>query len=360
MGESGRANPCVREALLYQKLDGTVRCRTCERFCEIEPGQLGFCRTRKNVGGKLYTLEYGDISSISANPIEKKPFFHFWPGSYALTVGSWSCNFTCPWCQNHDISKCPPDTNRSNYLSPRAFVRAVGEEGCQGTSISFNEPTLLFEYSLEVFELAKREGYYNTYVTNGYMSLEALRLLRERGLDAMNVDIKGDREAVERYCGADVEKVWRNCAEARGLGIHIEITTLIIPGVNDDEECLRGIARRIRRELGEDTPWHVTRYYPAHRALEFGLFDGRTPIEALEKAHGIGKEEGLNYVYIGNVPGHELENTYCHNCGELLIKRFGFEVVDYRIAPGNKCPRCGEDIPIVGMGRRSRRSFAWL
>jgi pyruvate formate lyase activating enzyme len=360
MGESGRANPCVREALLYQKLDGTVRCRTCERFCEIEPGQLGFCRTRKNVGGRLYTLEYGDISSISANPIEKKPFFHFWPGSYALTVGSWSCNFTCPWCQNHDISKCPPDTNRSNYLSPRAFVRAVGEEGCQGTSISFNEPTLLFEYSLEVFELAKREGYYNTYVTNGYMSLEALRLLRERGLDAMNVDIKGDREAVERYCGADVEKVWRNCAEARGLGIHIEITTLIIPGVNDDEECLRGIARRIRRELGEDTPWHVTRYYPAHRALEFGLFDGRTPIEALEKAHGIGKEEGLNYVYIGNVPGHELENTYCHNCGELLIKRFGFEVVDYRIAPGNKCPRCGEDIPIVGMGRRSRRSFAWL
>ncbi|MCX8191233.1 MAG: radical SAM protein, partial [Nitrososphaerales archaeon] len=251
-------NPCIREALLYEKIDDRVRCKTCERFCEIAPNQLGFCKTRKNIDGKLYTLEYGDISSISANPIEKKPFFHFWPGSYALTIGSWSCNFTCPWCQNYGISKYPPNLNRSNYLSPKGFVRAVREEGCQGTSISFNEPTLLLEYSLDVFTIAREEGFYNTFVTNGYMSLEALRLLKEYGLDAMNIDIKGDEEAVKKYCGVDVNRVWRNCVEAVKLGIWIEITTLIIPGVNDDEECLRSIANRIRRDLGENTPWHVT------------------------------------------------------------------------------------------------------
>ncbi|MEM1525454.1 MAG: AmmeMemoRadiSam system radical SAM enzyme [Nitrososphaerales archaeon] len=351
-------NPCIKEALLYEKIDDNkVKCKTCERFCEIGIDQLGFCKTRKNINGKLYTLEYGDISSISANPIEKKPFFHFWPGSYALTIGSWSCNFTCPWCQNFEISKFAPDINKSNYLSPKAFVRAVREEDCQGTSISFNEPTLLLEYSLDVFKIAKEEGFYNTFVTNGYMSLEALRLLRVHGLDAMNVDIKGDEEVVRRYCGADVNKVWRNCLEAIKLGIWIEITTLIIPGLNDDEDCLRGIASRIKKELGENTPWHVTQYYPAYKALEIGLYEGRTPVEILEKAWRIGKEEGLNYVYIGNVLGHKYENTYCPKCNRILIERYGMSVINYRITSNNECPNCGERIPIIGKGMESKRFY---
>ncbi|MEM2137095.1 MAG: AmmeMemoRadiSam system radical SAM enzyme [Candidatus Methanomethylicia archaeon] len=343
-----KVNPCVREALLYDKLDGEVRCKTCERFCIIPYGKNGFCRTRRNINGKLYTIIYGDISSLNANPIEKKPLFHFYPGSYALTVGSWSCNFTCPWCQNYMISKFPPDLRRSNYISPEDFVRMVGEYNCIGTSISFNEPTLLLEYSIDVFKLAKSHGYYNTFVTNGYMSFDALKLLCENGLDAVNVDIKGDGEAVEKYCDADVEKVWRNCIEFKRLGVHVEVTTLVIPGVNDDEDCLRSIASRIKRELGENTPWHITQYYPAYKALEYGLYAYRTPVEILEKAWRIGHEEGLNYVYIGNVPGHDKENTYCPKCSKLLIKRYVFTIVEYNLNADSTCPKCGEKIPIIG------------
>lgn len=335
----------VKEALLYRQLgQDRVICETCERFCEIDAGKLGFCKTRMNIDGKLYTLEYGDIASISANPIEKKPFFHLFPGSSALTVGSYGCNFSCPWCQNWEISKSVPA--QSNYISPERFVRMVKETGCQGTSVSFNEPTLLLEYSMDVFELAKKAGYYNTYVTNGYMSSDALKLLVEHGLDAMNVDVKGCDRAVRDYCGAEVEKVWRNAKEAKRKGVHVEITTLIIPGVNEEEECLKSIASRIVNEIGEDTPWHVTRYYPAYKSLERGLYKGRTPVEIMERAWELGKAEGLNYVYLGNVPGHHYENTYCPSCGELLIKRSGFDIVSYRITTENRCPKCGMFIGI--------------
>ncbi len=347
---------CVREALLYEHEGDKVRCRTCERFCVIAVGKLGFCKTRINIDGKLYTLEYGDISSISANPIEKKPFFHFFPSTKALTVGSYGCNFACPWCQNWEISKSVPpldffDQTFSqkvcNYISPERLVQLVRELGCQGTSISFNEPTLLLEYALDVFSLARKAGYYNTYVTNGYMSSDALRLLVEHGLDAMNVDIKGCEETVKTYCGVDVEKVWRNIAEAKRKGVHIELTTLIIPGVNDDAECLRAIASRIKNEVGEDTPWHVTQYYPAYKSLEVGLCNGRTPVELLEHVWAIGRAEGLNYVYIGNVPEHRYENTYCPKCGELLIERLGFDVVSNHLTTENECPRCGAAIIII-------------
>lgn len=172
-----KTSSCVKEALLYEQAGKKVRCKTCDRFCEIAIGKLGFCKTLMNIDGKLYTLEYGDISSISANPIEKKLFFHFFPGSKALTVGSYGCNFSCPWCQNWEISKSVPTRARNNYISPERFVQLVKENGCHGTSISFNEPTLLLEYSLDVFALAKKEGYYNTYVTNGHMSSDTLSLL---------------------------------------------------------------------------------------------------------------------------------------------------------------------------------------
>ncbi|MHC1635455.1 MAG: AmmeMemoRadiSam system radical SAM enzyme [Candidatus Methanospirareceae archaeon] len=349
MGKEGEGmrSPVIREALLYERLEAKkVRCKTCERFCSIPEGEEGFCKTRVNRDGKLYTLEYGNISSISANPIEKKPFFHFFPGTKALTIGSYSCNFSCPWCQNWSISKVLPKEKGAYYISPERFIELVKETHCQGTSISFNEPTLLFEYALDVFKLAKKEGYYNTFVTNGYMSKEALKMLVEHGLDAMNVDMKGCEEAVKRYCGADVEKVWRNIREAKRMGVHVEITTLVIPAVNDSEECLREIASRIRKENGEDTPWHVTQYYPAYKSYEYGLYKGRTPVETLERAWEIGKEEGLKYVYIGNVPGHPYENTYCPGCGELLIRRHGFEVIDYRLVEG-RCPNCKEQIPMI-------------
>jgi len=336
--EDGR----IREALLYGKIDNEALCGLCERGCRIPSGGLGFCRSRINRNGKLYTLQYGDISSISANPIEKKPFFHFYPGTKALTVGSWSCNFTCSWCQNWDISKAYPDSKKGTYISPEKLVDLVVQHECQGTSISFNEPTLLFEYSLEVFDLARKKGYYNTYVTNGYMSNRALNLAIEKGLNAINIDIKGSREVVKKYCGADVDKVWRNVRLTKDKGIHTEITTLIIPTVNEGEEILGGIAKNIR-EIDSEIPWHLSRYYPAYR---FTI--PPTPVQILEKARTIGLQEGLRYVYLGNVPSHPHENTFCPSCHQLLIERAGFDILKWRLTPDKRCPGCGAKIPVVG------------
>jgi len=333
-------DPSVHDSLLQERSGDKVRCLTCERRCLLGTGALGWCRTRSNVDGKLVTLTYGNVSSLSANPIEKKPLHHFYPGSVALTAGSWGCNFGCPWCQNWDISKSPPRKGR--YMSPREFVDTAIASGCQGTSISLNEPTLSLEWSLDVFRLAREEGLYNTYVTNGYMTSEALDLLVKAGLDAMNVDIKGDAEAVRKHCGGiDVENVWRNCRQAKEQGVHLEITTLVIPSVNHREATLRTIAARIRHDLGPEIPWHFTGYFPAYR-----FHAPPTPLSALERAWQIGKEEGLDFVYLGNVAGHRLENTYCPHCSQLLIERHGLTVVQNRLRH-RSCPDCGQAIPIV-------------
>jgi pyruvate formate lyase activating enzyme len=333
-------DPSVHDSLLQELSGDKVRCLTCERRCLLGPGASGWCRTRSNVDGKLVTLTYGNVSSLSANPIEKKPLHHFHPGSVALTAGSWGCNFGCPWCQNWDISKSPPRKGR--YMSPGEFVDAAMASGCQGTSISLNEPTLSLEWSLDVFQLARDEGLYNTYVSNGYMTSEALDLLAKAGLDAMNVDIKGDAEAVRKHCaGIDLEKVWRNCRQAKKQGVHLEITTLVIPSVDDTEGVLRGIAGRIYDELGPETPWHLSGYYPAYRFRA-----PPTPLSALESGWQIGKEEGLDFVYLGNVAGHRLENTYCPGCGELLVERRDLTVLKNRLSDSS-CPACGQAIPMV-------------
>lgn len=334
--------PWIKNAQLYEKLDDWVKCGLCERRCLIPPNNAGFCQTRLNIEGNLFTLVYGNISSISANPIEKKPFYHFWPGSVALTCGSWSCNFECPWCQNWHISKTPPNSKSANYLDPIDFIRETMERHCQGTSISFNEPSLMFEYSLDVFRLARSRGLYTTFVTNGYMTEKALHMLHEAGLDAINIDVKGDAEVVRKYCGGDVEMVWRNIREAKKLGIHLEVVNLVIPGVNDREEQLRWLAKRHCHEAGEDTPLHFTAYYPAYRFQA-----PPTPVSTLERAHDIAIGEGIEFVYIGNVPGHKYENTYCPSCGELLLRRYGLELLKSQLK-GNRCPKCGREIPIVG------------
>jgi pyruvate formate lyase activating enzyme len=330
-------SPFIREARLQEPTNGQLRCLTCERRCLLDDGQAGWCRTRENRAGALYTLIYGAISSLSANPIEKKPLYHFYPGSRALTSGAWSCNFGCPWCQNYSLSKAAPRPGR--YMSPADFIAETLNRGCQGTSISLNEPILSLEWSLDVFRLARKRGLYNTYVTNGYMTPEALHLLVAAGLDAMNVDIKGDAQAVRRYCqGIDVAKVWRNCRLARELGVHLELTTLVIPDVNDSDEVLSGIAERVVAELGADVPWHVSGYHPAYRFTA-----PPTPVSTLERAWEIGKAAGLEYVYLGNVLGHPLENTYCPGCGASLVERWGLGVTSYRLESGC-CPQCGGEI----------------
>jgi pyruvate formate lyase activating enzyme len=226
-----------------------------------------------------------------------------------------------------------------DYVSPQRLVEITQRSYCQGTSISFNEPTLSLEWSLDVFRIARKCGLYNTYVTNGYMTPEALSTLIEAGLDAMNVDIKGNANGVKKHCkGIDVEKVWDACKQACESGIHLEITTLVIPTVNDAQETLREIAERIVRELSPQVPWHVSGYYPAYR-----FNSPPTPVKTLESAWKAGKEAGLEFVYIGNLPGHRYDNTYCPNCDALLIGRMGFDVL-YNHMRGGRCPKCGQVI----------------
>jgi pyruvate formate lyase activating enzyme len=331
----------IRQALLWERRGDALRCLTCERRCALDPGQVGWCRTRKNRDGALVTLIYGLVSSLSCNPIEKKPFYHLHPGTVALTAGAYSCNFACPWCQNWQISKVSPSSSRGEYISAERFVELAIERRCAGTSISFNEPTLSLEWSLDVFRLARAQGLYNTYVTNGYMTSQALQLLAEAGLGAMNVDVKGDAQVVRQFCQADVERVWRNCRLAREWDIHVEITTLVIPGVNDGDEVLGSIAERIVADLGPDVPWHVTRYHPAYRFTA-----SPTPVETLERAWRIGREAGLDFVYLGNVPGHPYDNTYCPACGAVLVERRALRLATCHM-DRDTCPGCGIKIPGV-------------
>ncbi|MEM3402526.1 MAG: radical SAM protein [Candidatus Hadarchaeales archaeon] len=337
--------PTVRKALFGEKLDGRmVRCSLCERRCIIGPGSRGYCRTRINIEGELYTLVYGDISAIESRPIEIKPFFHYWPGSRALTFSTWSCNFNCQWCQNHHLSRTEPEPSKGNFISPEKVVELAIKEGDQGLCASFQEPTLLTEWALEVFRLGKKRGLYCCYVSNGYMTREALRKLADAGLDGLKIDIKGDDETYKKFCGgADVEKIWRNAREAKLLGLYVEIVNLVVTGVNDSEKCLRWVIQKHLQVLGPETPLHFTRYYPAHM-----FFNPPTPVETLERAYLLAREMGVLYTYLGNVSGHPYENTSCPRCGREVIRRFGCRFVSSALTKDKRCPSCGEPIPITG------------
>jgi len=347
--------PNVREALLYKKLRGDkVQCTLCERRCIIPPGERGFCGTRMNIDGRLYTLIYGDLSAVESRPIEIKPFFHFWPGSTAITFSSWSCNFTCPWCQNWHLSKVKPQLEMPHYIDPEEIIRMALANGDEGTCVSFNEPTLLFEYAIDVFKMAREKGLYNTFVSNGYMTLDALRILKDSGLDGLKIDVKGGKEEYKKYNSANVDVVWRNAREAKKMGIHVEIVYLVVTNATDDENLIIETIERHLKELGPDTPLHFTRYYPAYMYHE-----PPTKIEILEKAYKMARKMGVKYPYIGNVPGHPYENTYCPECNALLIKRYGYRVIKYNIREDGSCPKCKAKIPIVGKYVNKSKSRRW-
>jgi pyruvate formate lyase activating enzyme len=331
-----------REAILYERLqDDAARCNICQRRCKIPNGSTGFCMTRENQGGKLYSLIYGDVSSISVNPIEKKPVYHFLPGSRWLSLGSMGCNFRCPGCQNWSIAHWRGGPMGTQYISPQDLVSRALASGCRGISWTFNEPALWLEYTLDAAKLAKQKGLYTNYVTNGFLTEEAFDRIAPF-LDVYRVDVKGfSDESYRKVAGAKgFEGVSRIAERAKDYGLHVEIVTNVILGHNDNEADLRGIAFWIRERLGLDTPWHVTRFYPHHELVSLHP----TPIETLERAWAIGKEEGLWYVYLGNVPGHQLENTYCHSCKALIIERYLFDVIKSGITNG-RCPECGSVIP---------------
>ncbi len=347
----------IKRAKYQREIDENIaQCLTCEHKCKIQEGHFGACQTRTNIKGVIHTIVYGCIPSLNFNPIEKKPFFHFNPGTVALTIGTFGCNFNCFWCQNHDISH--PDKpivdlvkKSSDYISPEDLIKITTRKNIPGTSISFNEPTLLFEYSLEVFKLARKEGLYNTYVSNGYMTEEVLKDLAENGLDAINIDVKGDAEMVKKYCRIDVEKVWRNAKLAKELGIHVEITTLIIQKLNSCENFIKEIAERIVNELGEFTPFHMTRFFPDYKAPNFGYFMP-TPEKILFNAHDIAKAVGLKYVYIGNLERTEYETTECPRCSKIVIKRKIFGVKEMNLDDSGNCKFCGQNICVISKKAR--------
>jgi pyruvate formate lyase activating enzyme len=333
--------PSVKEVPLHKDLGGgKVQCGVCEHRCKISEGKRGICQCRANINGKLYTLTYGDISALESRPIEIKPFFHFWPGSSALTFSTWGCNLRCPWCQNHHLSKNPPEPGEGHFVPPeRVIERAVSNKD-HGICISFNEPLMLFEYSLDIFPMAREKDLYNTYVSNGYMTPEALKMLKDAGLDGLKIDVKGGPEAYKKFCKAKEKVVWRNAKSAKEMGIHVEIVNLVIPTVNVD--TVDDLIAKHLEFVGQDTPLHFTRYHP-----DFEFNAARPKVEVLEKAIEKARDAGVRFVYIGNVQGHKAEDTVCPECGIVLIKRSGYSVKFSNISKG-KCPSCGSEIPITG------------
>ncbi|UCE39590.1 MAG: AmmeMemoRadiSam system radical SAM enzyme [Thermoplasmata archaeon] len=338
----------VKPSPLFEKLaNDKVRCGVCERKCEISPGRKGFCKTKANIQGKLYTLTFGDISALESRPIEIKPFFHYYPGSTALTFSTFSCNFRCPWCQNFHLSRAEPKPKEGNYVPPQKMVDMALKYGDSGLCVSFQEPTLLFEYCLEVFPLAKEKGLFNCFVSNGYQTQEALKMLALAGLDGLKIDMKGDKEVYDKYCrDVDVDKIWKNAQFARKMGLHVEIVNLLITDVNDDEDCIDYIINNQLKYLDKEAPLHFTRYHPSYE-----FHNPATKIEKLEMAYEKAKKEGVLYPYLGNVLGHEYENTYCPKCKETVIKRYGHSVTKYQLTEDKKCKKCGSEIPIVGAYR---------
>ncbi|RLC77841.1 MAG: AmmeMemoRadiSam system radical SAM enzyme [Chloroflexi bacterium] len=337
----------MKEARLYEKLgNGKVQCFLCSHRCRIDEGKRGICGVRENQGGTLYTLVYGKAISQAVDPVEKKPLFHFYPGTSAFSIATVGCNFRCDFCQNWEISQMPRNEGRiaGGYVSPEAIVKAAKRYGSRSIAYTYTEPTIFYEYTYDIAVLAHKEGIANVYVTNGYMTPEMLEEFQPY-LDAANVDLKaGKDEFYRKYCGARLQPVLESLKKMKEMGIWVEVTTLVIPGLNDSDDELRFIADFISQELGPETPWHVSRFHPHYK-----MYDRPpTPVSTLHRAREIGLKAGLRYVYEGNVPGSEGENTYCYNCGKLLIRRFGFEILEYRVKEG-KCYNCGAPIDGVGL-----------
>jgi len=330
-----------REAILYEKLTGgRVICNVCQWRCVINPGKLGLCRMRVNRDGSLYTMNYAEVSSVAADPIEKKPLFHFFPGTNALSLGTWGCNFHCQDCQNWEIS-CVDIAGTSQQLSPQNEIELARKYNCAGIAWTYNEPTIWFEYTLDSAKLAKENGLYTVYVTNGYITPEALDTIGPY-LDAWRVDVKGFSDGFYRKL-AKISH-WRGILDMAQRAkekwdMHVEVVTNIIPTMNDDQEQLSGIATWVRDNLGELTPWHVTRFYPMHNLN----YLPSTPVSSLERAYQIGKEAGLKFVYLGNVSGHEYENTVCYSCGRLNVRRIGYNTQVVGL-DGSKCQFCGSEL----------------
>jgi pyruvate formate lyase activating enzyme len=340
------------EATLFQPIDGKIKCTACARYCKLGEGQVGLCGVRQNIGGKLHLLVYGRVIAGHIDPIEKKPLVHFYPGSSIFSIATTGCNWLCHYCQNFDISQRRKVEGEEK--SPAEVVEMAKRYQCEGIAYTYNEPTIFLEFARDIGLEAHRNGIFNIFVSNGYGTVEAVGLISEF-LDAMTVDFKGnvERNFVRRYIGIpDPQPIFDYILEIKNkTKVHLEFTDLVVPEVGDNIQEARKLSRWLYDNMGPDVPLHFLRFHPDYKMNDLPL----TPVETLEKHCSVAKQEGLRYVYIGNVPGHPLEHTYCPECGGIAIKRHGFSIVSWNLDEKNRCRRCGYQLPIIGkLGTRWR------
>jgi pyruvate formate lyase activating enzyme len=332
-----------KEAMLYARLEKQiVRCALCAHRCTIKPGRRGICGVRENEEGTLYTLVYADAIAVHVDPIEKKPLYNFLPGTRSFSIATVGCNFHCRFCQNADISQAPREgvSLAGEELLPEQVVRAAKRYACDSIAYTYTEPTIFFEYAYDTAELAHEEGLKNIFVTNGYMTVEALEKIQPY-LDAANVDLKSfDDGFYRRVCGARLQPVLETIEAMHQRGVWVEVTTLLIPGLNDSDQELEQIAQFLAG-IDLDIPWHVSRFTPRYKMLD----RTHTPGDTMDRAAEIGREAGLRYVYVGNVPGNMHENTYCPSCGAVAIGRIGYHTT--LNLEGNRCASCGHELAVV-------------
>ncbi|UCG47382.1 MAG: AmmeMemoRadiSam system radical SAM enzyme [Phycisphaerales bacterium] len=330
----------LKRAVLWETAEGKkVRCGLCNWRCVIDDGRLGRCRVRRNTGGVLYSLSYDKVCSANPDPIEKTPLFHFQPGTRSFSVATLGCNFRCEFCQNWQISQAAVESGRidGQAIAPEQLVAAAVRARCSSFAYTYTEPTVFMELCAECGRAAKEKGLANVFVSNGYMTREAIDFASE-WLDGINVDLKAfSEDYYSRLCKARLQGVLDTIAYIAGeTKIWMEITTLLVPGQNDSDTELRQLADFIVTSAGTDTPWHISRFYPQYKYQD----SAATSAESLERAYEIGRSAGLRYVYLGNMPGAESESTFCYNCGRILIERVGYTIVANNLRD-SKCPDCG-------------------
>jgi pyruvate formate lyase activating enzyme len=351
LGPGGESEPHIRQALLGEPFDdpvapGSVRCVACAHRCVLRPSRIGICGVRQNRGGWLYTLVYGQIVASQAEPIEKKPFYHFMPGSDAYSVATQGCNFHCAYCQNWEMSQAHREgfVPEARDATPEKVVEEAVAAGVRSVAYTYVEPTVFIEFALDSMIRAHAAGLHNVFVTNGYETPEAIELMAPY-LDAANVDLKAASDGFYRQvCGARWEPVRDSIVEMHKRGIWLELTTLIVPGLNDHRRDLTAMAEWIATAVGPETPWHLTRFQPAYRLNDLQPTPAATLLAAAEAA----REVGLRHVYIGNAPEVEAATTVCARCGERLISRSDFAVTGWRLVEG-RCPRCKHALAGVGL-----------
>jgi len=339
----------MKEAMFYQQLEkNRVQCNLCPHNCKLKNDQTGICCVRQNINGKLFSLVYGRAIAVHVDPIEKKPLFHVAPGSRSFSMSTVGCNFKCEFCQNSNISQIPKSVDPAasgTEISPAEIVAAAVKSQCRSIAYTYTEPTIYFEYAYDCCKIAHQENILNVFVSNGYINPEPLKHISPY-LDAANIDLKSFQEKFyKELVGAKLTPVLNSLKLMKKLDIWLEITTLLIPSKNDSYEELRDIARFIKQELGEETPWHISRFYPQHKLTTIPP----TPVATLVKAREIGLSEGLRYVYTGNVPGDMGESTYCCNCGKEILKRYGFRLMGTNIVD-SKCEFCDAQIDGLKIG----------